>query len=228
MERAIANANTPHRIARSYHAHMVMRFGALVVCVVACGGAGEHVTVPPAVLDQGGSELRVGDYVVYRFSGSFTETPVTLRERVVARDAGRITIEVDATRGKEARHWIQVGADSADARWNNAVDEIYVTRESGARERLPNPDNAMLARLYEWVTMGAEGDATAVETSPCQQLIATMQVACTCERATHTTMKVEQSRCPSFAWQRGPGRWTNTNGVVVWQVEVIDTTPRAP
>jgi hypothetical protein len=195
------------------------RCALLVACVVACGD--QHgVTVTPSG-GQVSTELHAGDYVVYRFSGSFSEKPVTLREQVVSRESGRVTIDVHATRGREERRWIQVGPDTADARWNNTVDEIYVVRDDGTRERLPNPDNATLMRLYDWVLVPAEGDSTDHESAACDQPIATTRVACVCERATHGSIHTELSRCAGFAWQRGPGRFSSASGVV-WQVEVLE------
>jgi hypothetical protein len=192
--------------------------------VIACGDK-----TGPAVTPVGGalpaSELQVGSYVVYRFSGRFSSAPVTLREEVVSKDAGRVSIAVHATRGHEERSWLQVGPDTADARWNNTVDEIWVTRD-GAKERLPNPDNATLVRLYDWVLVGAEGEATGRETASCEQAIATSRVTCSCERATHPgrkTLRSEESRCPAFAWQRGPARWSTPEGDVFWQAEVVET-----
>ncbi|MRG94337.1 hypothetical protein GF068_20780 [Polyangium spumosum] len=42
----------------------------------------------------------VGDYVVYRFSGSFQKAPVTLTERVVAREKGALVIDFILEEGK--------------------------------------------------------------------------------------------------------------------------------
>lgn len=43
----------------------------------------------------------VGDYVVYRFSGSFHKAPVTLTERIVARDESTLTLDVILEDGKK-------------------------------------------------------------------------------------------------------------------------------
>lgn len=200
---------------------MPRRYALVLGLGIACGGGPSNtVTVGVPHVDASG-----GDYVVYRFSGSLLQAPVTLREIVKARDGGRVTLEVTAKRGDAERRWIQVEPDSADARWNNTVDELYVVRD-GVKERLPNPDNATLARLYEWVLASADAEASGRESVACEQRIGTEKTTCMCERATVTvggkTVRTEESRCPGFSWQRGPARWTTEDGKVVWQVDVVE------
>jgi hypothetical protein len=193
----------------------------LVAFVLACGPSAQGVTIAP-LGSSASLDFHVGDAVVYRFSGSFSNEPVVLREEVLALDGARVTIDVRATRGREERHWTQVGPADKDARWNNVADEIRV----GA-QKLPNPDNVTLARLYEWVLVPVEGETTGAESAPCERKLGSANAACTCERATHGAMKTEASRC-AFAWQRGPARWTNASGDVVWQVEVVESTVKSP
>ena len=100
---------------------------------------------------------------------------------------------------------------------NNAVDEI---------KDLPNPDDATLARLWEWVIVPAEGEPKKGDTAACDQKIGTGRLACTCERGVIGAMQTEQARCP-FAWQRGPATWTK-NGDVVWRTEVVESFVKAP
>jgi hypothetical protein len=192
----------------------------VLALLVACGG---HYAYAPVVSIGSGA----GDHVVYRFSGKLLDVSVTLREEVVSRAAGRATIDVRATRGREERHWLQIGPDSADARWNNTVDEIDVMRD-GAMQRLANPEGATLARLYEWVVVAADEKSTAHDSGPCERSVGNTTLACTCDRATRTfegkEVRTEESRCPGFAWQRGPARWSTPDGDVLWQVEVIEAS----
>jgi len=190
----------------------------LSILLVACGGqTGGGVTIGKPAGVVASSDLHVGDAIVYRFTGSFTREPVTVREEVRALDDKRVTIEVHATRGHEERRWTQIGPAGNDARWNNAVDEI---------KDLPNPDDATLARLWEWVVFPAEGTPVKGESAPCDQKLGTATLGCTCERATIGAVQTEQARCP-FAWQRGPAKWTK-NGAVIWQSEVVDLVVRGP
>ncbi len=203
---------------------------AVLLALTACGAEPTHVAVALLPGVPGGSgALQIGDYVVYRFTGAEIGS-VTLREEVVAQDAAHVTIALHAERGDERRDWLQVGPSSADARWNNAVDAIYVTGDGGSRRELPNPDNVTLGRLYDWVLVHADGEMTSRESAACERQIGSARVACTCERATLTLRRRsvlrEETRCPGFAWQRGPARWSRDDGKVVWQVEVVEAGHR--
>jgi hypothetical protein len=189
----------------------MLRGHVLSIFLFACGGhGGGNVTLPSAGANAS-PDLHVGDAIVYRFSGSFSHDPVTVREEVRALDDKRVTIEVHATRGHEERRWTQIGPAGNDARWNNAVDEI---------PGLPNPNDATLARLWEWIIYPAEGEPAGKATAACEEKIGAGSLACTCERATIGAIQMEQARCP-FAWQRGPAKWTK-NGDVVWQSEIVE------
>jgi hypothetical protein len=56
----------------------------------------------------------VGDYVVYRFSGSFQKAPITLTERVVARDKDALVLDVVLDDGKK-KHELRVRTSEAQA-----------------------------------------------------------------------------------------------------------------
>jgi hypothetical protein len=196
------------------------RGNVLSIFVLACGpSAGGAVTLPPSGAASTSPDLHVGDAIVYRFSGSFSTEPVTVREEVRAMGDEHVTIEVHATRGHEERRWVQIGPAGNDARWNNAVDEI---------KDLPNPDDATLARLWEWVVYPAEGEPANKTSAACDQKIGAGTLACTCESAVIGAVQTQQARCP-FAWQRGPAKWTK-DGAVVWQSEIVEsiTAARSP
>src|SRR4051812_26957826 len=53
-----------------------------------------------------------GDFVVYRFSGSFRKTPLTLTQRVVARKGSVLTIDLVAVEGED-REELRVTLDEA-------------------------------------------------------------------------------------------------------------------
>ncbi|TKD06586.1 hypothetical protein [Polyangium fumosum] len=58
----------------------------------------------------------VGDYVVYRFSGSFQKAPVTLTERVVGRDKNSLLIDFLLEEGKEKSELRVRLSDTAETR----------------------------------------------------------------------------------------------------------------
>src|SRR6185369_17140324 len=55
----------------------------------------------PAATPAATTARKVGDFVVYRFSGTFRRTPLTLTERVVARQGSILTIDITADDGKK-------------------------------------------------------------------------------------------------------------------------------
>jgi hypothetical protein len=60
------------------------------------------------------SPREVGDYVVYRFSGSFQKAPITLTERVVARDKDALVLDVVLDDGQK-KHELRVRTSEAQA-----------------------------------------------------------------------------------------------------------------
>lgn len=100
-----------------------MKAVVVALVLVACGGA-----APPPVQAQRSvvtTRYRKGDYVTYRYAGLFTPEPVELRERVVAQDGNRLTLDITATRGTQQLHWEQIVTDTPDNQRNNVVDALY-------------------------------------------------------------------------------------------------------
>jgi hypothetical protein len=60
------------------------------------------------------SPREIGDYVVYRFSGSFQKAPITLTERVVARDKDALVLDVVLDDGQK-KHELRVRTSEAQA-----------------------------------------------------------------------------------------------------------------
>jgi len=56
----------------------------------------------------------VGDYVVYRFSGSFQKAPITLTERVIAHDKDALVLDVVLDDGQK-KHELRVRTSEAQA-----------------------------------------------------------------------------------------------------------------
>lgn len=96
------------------------------------------------------TRFRVGDYVLYEYSGSWLPASVRLTEEVTRQDGNRLTIEVRARRGDDERRWIQVVIDTPEHREGNMVEELYEIVDGDIRY-LENKGNADVRRLYEWV-----------------------------------------------------------------------------
>ena len=95
------------------------------------------------------SKFEVGDYVVYKYSGSYRPEPIFLTEKVLSKtDKNKLEILVEWKSGNETRTWKQYVTDNQYNRSNNIVDRLV--KIDGANEiELPNKDNQDLYRLYE-------------------------------------------------------------------------------
>jgi hypothetical protein len=171
------------------------------------------------------TRYRVGDFVVYHYGGSALQSPVVLREEVVAQHGNRLRIDVTATRGEEKRRWAQVLTDTPANQKNNVVDALYVA-EHGRWRRLENTENQDLYHLYEWVVASPEGRAVDVRAAPCMKQFAEARFDCTCTTGTNRMSGVdvtfEESECPGFLWTHGPARFTDKTGADIFSLDVID------
>ena len=155
------------------------------------------------------TRYRLGDFVVYRYSGTFSAAPVTLREEIKEKDGNRLTIEVEARRGAETRRWIQVVTDTPENQANNVIDELYEIVD-GERRRLANEDNRDLYRLYEWTLVMPDGRPSGLSRSKVEVSIGGQRF--TCERTTGKNtlrgelMRFESHTCPGFVWTHGPAK----------------------
>jgi len=172
------------------------------------------------------SLYRPGDFVVYRYSGLFSETPVELRESVLSRRGARLEIEVVARRGAEERRWIQVVTDTPENREANRVDALYEV-VGGRRVRLANDRNRDLFRLYEWTTITQTGPARDQREVACAQRIGDSELRCSCHEARldwhGRSLRAVQSECPDFLWTHGPSRiWDEGSDEDAWRVDILE------
>lgn len=174
------------------------------------------------------SELRPGDGVRYRFSGSYTQAPVLLEERILSRRGLVLEIEVSAARAAERRRWLQVVTDTAANRASNRVDELYELAPDGRRLALSNTDNRDILRLFDW-TYPSAPSATVPQGEEKVQVHFSGQPH-TCIRSTvllswqGRQVRATYHQCPTFPWHQGPGQWQDAQtGEILWQVEVLDT-----
>lgn len=177
-----------------------------------------------------GTRFRVGDFVVYRYTGLFTPEPVELRERIIAQDGARLTIDVVATRGSEQRHWEQIVTDTADNGRNNVVDELY-EHVGAERRKLANAGNADLMRLYAWTVLQPDGKAHDVHTDKAMFTIARDNF--TCDRTSGRNewhgrkLQFESFVCPEFLWSHARARfWDDGTGEEILRADVEDSGNR--
>ena len=100
---------------------------------------GETAATGPAVVAR-----MPGDFVVYRFTGSFRRAPLTLTEKVVARSGDLLTIDFAAQEG-DAREELRVKFDEASPSRNEVVS---VARLVGGVEKAATVEayEALMAR----------------------------------------------------------------------------------
>ncbi len=183
---------------------------------------------------------RVGDFVVYAYTGSALAAPVEIREEIVEVSGIRLTILVEASRGDERRRWKQVVTDTPENRANDVVDELYEL--VGQEERaLTNEGNADIYRLYEWIVPPLDGPPSDIVRSTPSLALPGRTVQATCS-AGIGSMAGEPARvtfCDSedFLWTKVSGEITSLTGAeLLYGFEVRDTgwrqastaTPAAP
>jgi len=168
----------------------------------------------------------VGDSVLYRYSGSYTDLPVELEEQVVAQRGLQLEIDVHARRGEERRHWVQIVTDTPYNRERNIVDALYLVRD-GERHRLSNEHNRDLLRCYEWTYLEPDGSPAGVVEDQMELRFAGRRYVC--RRSTGRLswhghpIRFVYHRCPEFPWYHGPGWWEDMeSGEIVWQVGVVE------
>jgi hypothetical protein len=161
-----------------------------------------------------------GDFVVYRFTGSFRKAPLTLTEKVVARSGALLTLDLAAQEGSEKQE-LRVTIDEASPSHNEVVSVAEL--EGG----LPKP--ATLAR-YEALMA-----RTALAADQNEALLGTEDVSVDVGGASvparkttyqvrvgkkHALMRTFESS--AFAWGDVGGDIT-ANGKVLYRAEVVES-----
>jgi hypothetical protein len=171
-----------------------------------------------------------GDFVVYRFTGSFRKAPLTLSERVVARKGRVVTIDFTATEGDDKQE-LRVRIDEGSLTHNEVVSVARLThgveKAAGveayealmARTALAADSNDALLGAEE-VTVDVGGAAMAAKKT-------TYRVHLGKREATLSTLE-----SPAFVWGDVGGEITGAKGKVLYRAEVLeaghdDATARA-
>jgi hypothetical protein len=175
------------------------------------------------------TQYRVGDFVVYSYTGEALPQPVELREEIVQRDGLRLHIQVEARRGSQVRRWVQVVTDTPENQANNVIDELHELIGS-ERRRLANKDNRDAYRLYEWTfppSFKGRGEPTpfshtvSIEARP---------MSADCQRRPvavgETPAIMENCTSPAFLWTHVFGRlYRESDNTTPWQVSVESSGP---
>lgn len=162
---------------------------------------------------------RVGDYVTFAFSGSYRKTPLRLTRRVVARAGDSITLDYAFTEGHttETLRVTLAAGEGGEAR--------AVARVQADGSTVPATLETLEAKMAATAAFADENEALLDERRT------TMTVGESEISATLSTYKVrvgkkaatlETTTAEGFAWGDLGGKITTTDGVVLFQAQLVD------
>jgi hypothetical protein len=176
------------------------------------------------------SRYRKGDFVHYRYSGTYTTSPVEFVEVVADQHGLVLEIEVDATRGEEHRTWLQIVTDTPYNQKNNVVDALYVV-ENGQKRKLKNVNNNDLYALYDWTYVVPEGIPTDLAETDVDRTIGGVTYHCRAKSGrTHLkgkAVRFEEVDCKDFLWTHAGAQFVDEeSGAMVYRAEVVEVGRR--
>ena len=162
-----------------------------------------------------------GDFVVYRFSGSFHKTAVTLTEKVIARQGDAFTLDVTYDDGKTKDSFrAHMKGDSP-----MHADVVSVARMvKGVEKAAPL---SLYDEVFARVALVTDQNEAQLSTETLKLPVAGHGTMA-CERATYrvkvgketATMRTTES--DAFAWGDVAAEITTAKGKVLYKVEVVD------
>jgi len=184
--------------------------------------AGARPAAPPE-LSAGEGGLRAGDYVVYRFSGSFRKAspaPLTLTERVLGRDGAVVALELVLDDGRK-QETLRIRKDATPG----SAEEVFdVTRIEAGVARSATVD-AYAALMAKTVLAADQNEAElGTETTNLHVGGKTLRCKKTSYRVRvgkhEATMSTVESE--AFPWGDVAGDITTADGQVLYRVEVVE------
>jgi hypothetical protein len=162
-----------------------------------------------------------GDYVVYRFSGTFRKTPLKLTQKVIERRGAILTIDLIAEDG-ETKEELRVKIDEASATRN---DVVAVARLVDGAEKPATIDayeklmaRTALAADQNEEFLGTEETLVDVGGAALPVHKTKYRVRIGKRRATLSTLE-----SASFPWGDVGGEIKAANGKVLYRAEVLET-----
>ncbi len=163
-----------------------------------------------------------GDFVVYRFSGTFHKTPVTLTQKVIARQGELFTLEVAYDDGvtKETIRAKMKGESPARSEVLS-VSRLVRGAEKAAEVGLYDAIFARVALVTD------QNEATLANESLKVDVAGSGKLAC--ERATYRvkvgkdTATMRTLGSPAFVWGDVAADITTANGKLIYKAEVVDS-----
>jgi hypothetical protein len=184
--------------------------------------AAAHAAASPE-LSAGERGLRVGDYVVYRFSGSFLKAPaapLTLTERVLGRDGAVVSLELVLDDGRK-QETLRIRKDATAG----SAEEVFdVTRVEAGIARSSTVD--AYAALMAKTVLAADANEAELGTETTNVHVGDKTLRCkkTSYRVRvgkhEATMSTVES--DAFPWGDVAGDITTVDGQVLYRVEVVE------
>jgi len=163
---------------------------------------------------------KAGDFIVYRFSGSFRKAPLTLTERVIERRGAMLTVDVTVEEG-ETKRQLRVKIDEASAMKNDVVAvsllENGTETPAGIEAYEALLAETALAADENQALIGAEDAMLDVGGAPIPVRKTSYRVRVGKKQATLRTVESD-----GFAWGDLGGDITASNGKVLYRAEVVE------
>jgi hypothetical protein len=187
------------------------------------GPPGAELSLADAALASAPGARVPGDFVVYRFSGSFRKVPLTLTERVIDRRGAVLTIDFTAEEGDKKQE-LRVKLDES------RHEVVGVARLEGGVEKAATLEvyEALMARTV----LAADQNQAFLGTEDVTLELGGVSLPC---RKTSYQVRVGKKvgtlrtwESHSFAWGDVGGEITTATGKVLYRAEVVDTGHEEP
>jgi hypothetical protein len=161
-----------------------------------------------------------GDFVVYRFTGSYRKEPVTLTQRVIDRSFDTLLVDVTIEDGKKTKR-LRLRIDDTV----KSGGELLSVAELDGNVQRPFGVPAFEKLMGELV-LGADENQGMIDSRPITVHLPNGEIACT-----RTSYKVKVGKreavmrtvaAEKFAWGDVGGEITTLDGKVLYKAEIID------
>jgi hypothetical protein len=167
------------------------------------------------------AEKKVGDMRVQRFSGSFTKTPLTLTEEIVAMAGSLVIVDYTLEEGKRTTR-LRVTHDKTS-------DRVLRVKEMRGTQELPSSVEAYDAMLAKTMLVPDDNEAK-IGTEKATCLIGTKEIDCqkTSYRVKIGKQTATFSVAQSSDGQDIGGEISDSDGKVFYRAEVVDMRAGSP
>ena len=162
-----------------------------------------------------------GDFVIYRFSGSYREAPITLSQRVVKREHGYLVVDVKIDDGgSQQRLRLRIGDEGTE----RAGELVSVARLIG---NVQHPfGKAAFDELMNGIMLTADENEGLIDTASMVIDIAGDKLPCTVSSyrvrvGAHDAVMTTLSS-PAFAWGHVGGEIATSDGRLLYKAEIVD------